>query len=97
MTIKTDLLVRRALLEEQGFDVAVAVNGEEGLKLCRGGPFDVVVTSHRMPVMGGLELIRRLRAVKPQTRIVLLSGFAEPLGLSQENTGRRRRHREEQQ
>ena len=84
---KDGLLVRRALLEEQGLDVTVAVNGEEGLKLCEGAPFDVVVTSHRMPVMGGLELIRRLRAVTPQIPIVLLSGIAEPLGLSQENTG----------
>ncbi len=84
---KDGLLVRRALLEEQGFDVHVAANGQEGLKLFEGRAFDVVVTDHRMPVMGGLELIRQLRAVKPQTPIVLLSGIAEPLGLSQENTG----------
>jgi two-component system sensor histidine kinase/response regulator len=84
---KDGLLVRRALLEEQGFDVTVALNGEEGLKLCEGRAFDVVVTSHRMPVMGGLELICRLRALKPLIPIVLLSGIAEPLGLSQENTG----------
>jgi CheY-like chemotaxis protein len=81
------LLVRRALLEEQGFDVHVAVNGQEGLKLFEGRHFDVVVTDHRMPVMGGLELICQLRAVKPHTPVVLLSGIAEPLGLSQENTG----------
>jgi CheY-like chemotaxis protein len=84
---KDGLLVRRHLLEEQGFDVHSALNGEEGLKLFERRPFDLVVTDYRMPVMGGLELIGRLRAVKPHIPIVLLSGFAEPLGLSQENTG----------
>ena len=84
---KDGSLVRRALLEEQGFDVHLASNGEEGIEAFNRRPFDVVVTSHRMPVMGGLELIRRLRGLKPQTPIVLLSGIAEPLGLSQENTG----------
>jgi CheY-like chemotaxis protein len=82
------LLVRRALLEEQGFDVHIAANGEEGLKLYEVRSFAVVVTDYRMPVMGGLELIRRIRAsLKPLTPIVLLSGFVEPLGLTQENTG----------
>jgi CheY-like chemotaxis protein len=81
------LLVRRALLEEQGYRVAVAVNGEDALKLFLSGPFDLVVTDYRMPVMGGVELIRRIREGQPHARIVLLSGFVEPLGLTEENTG----------
>jgi len=84
---KDGLLVRRALLEEQGFDVHIAVNGEEGLKLFQRRSFDVVVTDYRMPVMCGLELIRGIRALKPLTPVVLLSGAVEPLGLNQENTG----------
>jgi CheY-like chemotaxis protein len=85
---KDGLLVRRALLEEQGFDVHIAVNGEEGLKLFEARLFAVVVTDYRMPVMSGLELISRIRAsIKPLTPIVLLSGVVEPLGLTQENTG----------
>jgi CheY-like chemotaxis protein len=37
--------------------------------------------------MSGLELIRQIRATKPLTPVVLLSGLVEPLGLNQENTG----------
>jgi CheY-like chemotaxis protein len=37
--------------------------------------------------MTGLELIRRIREVKPSTPVVLLSGVVEPLGLTAENTG----------
>jgi two-component system copper resistance phosphate regulon response regulator CusR len=81
------LLVRRALLEEVGYTVEVAHNGEEGLKLFQASDFDVVVTDYRMPRMNGVELIARIRQTNPSTRIVLLSGFVEPLGLTEENTG----------
>jgi CheY-like chemotaxis protein len=81
------LLVRRSLLEELGYGVAVARNGEEGLKLFESARFDVVVTDYRMPRMNGAELIRRIRTLNPNARIILLSGFVEPLGLTEENTG----------
>jgi CheY-like chemotaxis protein len=81
------LLVRRALLEEIGCCVQIAVNGEDGLKLFEAAKFDVVVTDYRMPRMDGGELIRRIRLLDPNARIILLSGFVEPLGLTEENTG----------
>jgi CheY-like chemotaxis protein len=81
------LLVRRSLLEEIGCCVSIALNGEEGLKLFQAGKFDVVVTDYRMPRMDGGELIQRIRALEPNARIILLSGFVEPLGLTEQNTG----------
>ena len=81
------LLVRRTLLEELGYAVSIALNGEEGLKLFESANFDVVVTDYRMPRMNGAELIQRIRKLNPLARIILLSGFVEPLGLTEENTG----------
>jgi CheY-like chemotaxis protein len=81
------LLVRRSLLEEIGCCVSIALNGEEGLKLFQADKFDVVVTDYRMPRMNGGELIQRIRALEPGARIILLSGFVEPLGLTEQNTG----------
>ena len=81
------LLVRRCLLEEIGYCVQTAVNGEEGLKLFQAAKFDVVVTDYRMPRMNGVELIQRIRLLDPNARIILLSGFVEPLGLTEQNTG----------
>jgi two-component system aerobic respiration control sensor histidine kinase ArcB len=81
------LLVRRSLLEELGCRVEVAVDGEEGLKLFESSTFDVVVVDYRMPRMGGVEMIARVRAVDANARIILLSAFVEPLGLNEENTG----------
>src|SRR5580692_4285002 len=81
------LLVRRSLLEEIGCTVELAHNGEEGLELYRSSNFDVVVTDYRMPRMNGVEMIALIRQTNPNARIVLLSGFVEPLGLTEENTG----------
>ena len=81
------LLVRRSLLEELGYGVSVARNGEEGLKLFESANFDVVVTDYRMPRMNGAELIQRVRKLNPHARIILLSGYVAALGLTEENTG----------
>jgi len=81
------LLVRKTLLEELGYVVEVADNGEEGLKLFEASNYDVVVTDYRMPRMNGVELIQRIRAIDPNARIVLLSKVVEPLGLTEETTG----------
>ena len=79
--------MRRSLLEELGYRVVIAGNGEEGLKLFKDSNFDVVVTDYRMPGMNGVELIQGIRAANANARIILLSGFVEPLGLTEENTG----------
>ena len=81
------LLVRCSLLEEVGYSVLSAHNGEEGLKLFSSTEVDVVVTDYRMPRMNGVELIQKIRKVNPNIRVILLSGFVEPLGLTEENTG----------
>ncbi len=81
------LLVRCSLLEEVGYRVQGAPNGEEGLKLFNSVSFDVVVTDYRMPRMNGVELIQNIRKLNPNVRVILLSGFVEPLGLTEENTG----------
>src|SRR5215471_6538789 len=81
------LLVRRSLLEELGYTIQIAANGEEGLKCYEAQRFDVVVTDFKMPRMNGVELIQRIRVLDPNARVVLLSGFVDPLGLNEENTG----------
>jgi CheY-like chemotaxis protein len=81
------LLVRKLLLEEAGFRVETAGSGEEGLKILESSDFDVVVTDYRMPSMNGAQFIEEVRKRKPRVRIILLSGFVDPLGLTEENTG----------
>src|SRR5689334_7686539 len=81
------LVVRRSLLEELGYSVEISGNAEEALKLFTASRFDVVVTDYKMPRMNGTEFIEKIRIVDPSARVILLSGFVDPLGLTEENTG----------
>jgi CheY-like chemotaxis protein len=46
-----------------------------------------VITDFRMPAMNGVELIAKIRENNPKISVILLSGFVDPLGLTEENTG----------
>jgi len=81
------LIARKSLLRELGYSISTATSGEEALELFCRQKFDVVVTDFKMPGMDGIALIRRIRGLEPDARIILLSGFVEPLGLSEESTG----------
>lgn len=69
----------RALLALQpDFEiVAEAENGERALALARVHKPDVVLMDLRMPVMGGVEATRRLGALVPTARVVVLTTFDE--------------------
>jgi CheY-like chemotaxis protein len=58
-----------------GFDVTVATDGAEALARCARGLFDIVLTDHQMPQVGGIELVRGLRAEGFAGRIYVWSGF----------------------
>ena len=58
--------------------VVVAKDGQEALALAAREKFDVVITDHRMPRAGGLELVRKLRERKYTGKIVVLSGHLSP-------------------
>jgi len=81
------LLVRKLVLEEAGCRVETAQTGDEGFRIFQSRAFDLVVADHRMSRMNGVELIRRIREIRPQMRVILLSGYVVALGLTEENTG----------
>ena len=75
--IDDDRLVRGALalgLEDGGFEVFAAENGEVGLDLIEREKPDVVMTDLRMPGMDGGALIGLIRARYPDLPIVAMSG-----------------------
>lgn len=81
------IAARRSVLEELGYKVISACSGADAIKLVKEHEFDLVVTDYKMSPMDGLELIKHLRAENFVQPIILLSGFAENLGLRPESTG----------
>jgi two-component system chemotaxis sensor kinase CheA len=57
-------VLEKKYLESEGFHVVVAGNGEEGLKLLQkdSRAFDIVVSDIEMPVMDGLELVKKIKS-----------------------------------
>lgn len=84
---KLGLSARKSVLEELGHTIATASNGVDALEQFAHGKFDLVVTDYKMPRMDGLELIAGLRKRSPDLPVILISGFADSMGLSEENTG----------
>lgn len=68
------LMFERAL-EESGFRVSIARNGREALDIHQADPAVAVVTDLRMPGMGGVELLRRLRERWPALPVLVVSGW----------------------
>ncbi|MBJ6362478.1 response regulator [Paenibacillus sp. GCM10012307] len=58
-----------------GFEVAGEANhGQEALDLLETGSFHVLITDIKMPIMGGLELLKRVAAQYPLLKVIVLSG-----------------------
>ena len=66
------------LLEAPHRTIAVAKDGKEALAAAEREKFDIVITDHRMPRGGGLELVRQLRQRKYKGKIVLISAYLSP-------------------
>src|SRR5579859_935172 len=60
------------------FQVDTAVGGEQALNLVRTmGPFAVVISDMRMPVMNGAQFLAQLKQIAPDTVRMLLTGFTD--------------------
>jgi CheY-like chemotaxis protein len=71
--------VLHQILTGKGYRVFQASSGAEGLAIARlsRGPIHLLLTDVTMPQMKGTELAARLRAERPQTRVIFMSGYNE--------------------
>jgi CheY-like chemotaxis protein len=77
------LQVRKILLERAGYRVLIAQDGPDGLEVFENEPVDIVILDYSMPGMHGGEVATRMRKIKPQVPILLLSAY---VGLPSEVT-----------
>jgi DNA-binding response OmpR family regulator len=60
-------------LQQEGYEVAVARSGEEGLDIATHQAPDLVVLDVRLPGMDGFEVLRRLRAAGAKMPVLVLT------------------------
>jgi two-component system, cell cycle sensor histidine kinase and response regulator CckA len=67
------------ILQSKGYNLLRAQNGDEALEVGRQfqGKIDLVLTDIVMPGMSGGELVQQLQRVKPEIRILYMSGYTK--------------------
>jgi two-component system cell cycle response regulator CtrA len=81
LLVEDDLTTARGvtlMLKSQGMIVESADTGEEALELARLYDYDIVVLDLMLPDMEGYEVVRRLRAARCTTPVLILSGLSRP-------------------
>ncbi|MFH0793406.1 MAG: response regulator [bacterium] len=66
----------RELLENHGYEVALAFSGNEGIEKLKESDFSVVITDLRMPEVDGYEVLKYLHESRPSTLAIVITGHA---------------------
>jgi DNA-binding NtrC family response regulator len=78
LVVDDDPAVRKSIdrvLTGKGYAVITAENGEEAMRKLNEEKYDLVYTDIRMPGMSGLEVAEQVKARKPWTPVVIITGY----------------------
>ena len=64
-------------LKTDGYEVSMAHNGEQGLKIFREKGPEIVITDIKMPGMDGLEVLKKIKEIDPETEVIIITGHGD--------------------
>jgi len=64
------------MFKKEGYHVSLAPNGEEVLKLAEKEIFDLVLLDIRMPRLDGISVLKKLKAISPETIVIMITAYA---------------------
>jgi PAS domain S-box-containing protein len=70
-------VVLKISLSDLGYEVYTAENGEEALRIIEEITPPIVLTDIRMPVMDGIELLRKIKQEDPETEVIMITGHGD--------------------
>jgi DNA-binding NtrC family response regulator len=80
LVVDDDDLLRPSLarrLNDTGYDISEAVNGEEAIKILESRYFDLILLDLTMPKVSGYDVLRFVKEKHPTTKVIMLTGFSE--------------------
>lgn len=63
-------------LLKKGFEIMTADSGEKGLEIIKKESIDVTVLDVLMPGMDGITVLKKIKEIKPQVQVIILTGCA---------------------
>ena len=79
MVIDDEAIVGKRLKQvfnKAGFTVETFTDPLAALKAMEDSPFDIVITDLKMEGMDGLEILKRARSINPESRVIIITGYA---------------------
>ncbi len=64
-------------LTSEGYDVGTAADGDDAISTLQKQTFDLVLLDIKMPRMHGFEVLKFVKEKHPETKVVMLAGFAD--------------------
>src|SRR5262245_9636984 len=64
-------------LEKNGYDVACADTGAQGLRLVAEHHHEVVLTDLKLPDIYGIDLVAKVKEVSPTTEVIMITGYGD--------------------
>ena len=64
------------ILEEEGYEVEIALSGKEAFEKMKSNPFDIVITDLKMPGIDGMEVLKTLRKEYPDAIVIMITGYS---------------------
>jgi CheY-like chemotaxis protein len=72
--------IERHILERAGYQVLLATSAHDAIaRLTEGPPLDLLITDLDMPELGGDEMVSRIRAIRPDLKVLFVTGHADLL------------------
>ena len=80
LVIDDDAYIRSSIgrfLIARGHTVIEAADGERGVEVVKSQAVDIVITDVKMPKMDGLEVLRQVQSISPETEVIVITGVKE--------------------
>ncbi|MEJ2695245.1 MAG: response regulator [Candidatus Sulfobium sp.] len=78
LVIDDESIVRtscKRVLSPEGYEVRLAANAFDGIRMLEEEPFDLVLTDLKMPDMDGITVLRTIKERWPQTQVIVITGY----------------------
>jgi len=84
LIVDDEAIIRDFLSEVlEDYDIAVACDGDEAIAKIKERSFDLIITDLRMPKVPGQEVVKAARELRPNAKVVVISGYSSLHTVSQ--------------